>query len=76
MIEDLTVSNKDLEHHLGGIGMGGQGRSTAVEAGNAAVAALKSALTKAGVAEEQRATIIGHFCNEWNTGIESGAIRI
>lgn len=75
MRDELAVSNKDLEHHLGGIGMGGQGRSTAVEAGNAAVAALKAALAKASVAEEQRGSIIGHFCNEWNAGIESGVIQ-
>lgn len=76
MSEQLFISNRDIEHHIGNLGLGGEGRSPAVEAGNAAVAALKAALTKAGVAVELHAPVIGHFCNEWNNAIESGAIRI
>jgi hypothetical protein len=45
-------------------------------AGNAALAALKAALAKAGVADDLRAQIIGNFVNEWNAGVESGVLRI
>ncbi|TXI24203.1 MAG: hypothetical protein E6Q67_03010 [Roseateles sp.] len=76
MSEELFISNGDIERHIGRLGLGGEGRSATVEAGNAAVTVLKAALAKAGVAVELRAPIIGHFCNEWNAGIESGAIRI
>lgn len=76
MSDDLTLGHKDLERHAGALGMGGDGRSTSVEAGNAAVEALKAALTKANVPEGLRAPIIGHFCNEWNSGVELGTILL
>lgn len=36
-------------------------------AGNVAVEALKAAMTTVGIPSENRADLIGFFCNEWNT---------
>lgn len=36
-------------------------------AGDVAVEALKAAMTTVGIEGENRANLIGFFCNEWNT---------
>lgn len=35
-------------------------------AGIVAVESLKAAMATVGIQEESRATLVGHFCNEWN----------
>jgi len=76
MREEIFISNTAIDRHIDLIGTGCESRSTVVIAGNAAVAALKAALDKAGVPDDQRAPIVGHFVNEWNASVESGALRI
>jgi hypothetical protein len=73
---NLFIGNAAIDRHIDTIGRGGEGRSRVAIAGNAALAALKAALAKAGVADELRAPIISHFVHEWNAGVESGALRI